>query len=200
MSRDRTVRRAGAAVVAVALGLSGCATQPVDLSVDAAARLQEAVFAVTAAAAQGRHDAAATAVERVRSELDDAVEDGEISVQRYRAVDGALRAVEAELAALRGTAEEEATDDADGGTTEPEEPEEDEAAAQQEPVTPAVPLPAPAEPADEPSDRGRGADQGNQGNGVGPDNNRGRGGGQGQGKGQGRSPGGPSERGSSGRD
>ncbi len=180
--------RTAAVLVAAATALAGCGAQPVDLAADAAARLQEAVWSVSSAAAQGRHDAAAAALARVRSELDVAVEDGDISVQRYRAVDEALRAVEAELTAVREAVASPADDDAAAEAPVAEEPgtEVVEPVVPVDPAPPAPPAPAPQAPADEDAQQGN---EGNQGNGVGPDGNRGRGGGQGgSGKGQGRSP------------
>ncbi|EYR64032.1 hypothetical protein N866_16445, partial [Actinotalea ferrariae CF5-4] len=172
-------RRARAAVLLTAVTvLTGCAPAPADLGADAAGRLQEAVWAVTTAAAQGRHDAAVGALARVRDELDQAAEDGDISVQRYRAVDEALRRAEAELTAVR-----EAAAVAAEGTPEDVPVEEETAApaapAPVAPVVPVEPAPHPQEPSG-PDDTG----QGNQGNGVGPDGNRGRGGGQGKGEGR----------------
>lgn len=168
-------------MVLVALGVGGCSASPADLSEEAGARLQEAVWSVTSAAAQGRLDAAATALERVRSELDRAVEADDISVQRYRDVDDALRAVEAEIAALRDAGAEEADAAAPG------QPGEEAAPAPDSVVAPLPVEPEPA-PADEPADTGgsggnpngdrgdrQGSGSGNQGNGVGPDGNRGRG-------------------------
>jgi hypothetical protein len=182
-------RRWTSFVVLVALGLGGCSASPADLSEEAGARLQEAVWSVTSAAAQGRLDAAATALERVRSELDRAVEADDISVQRYRDVDHALRAVEAEIAALRDAGAEE-VDPADAAV--PDEPGDDAAPAP-DPVVPPLPVEPEPAPADEPADteapegggnggnpagdrgNGAGSSGGNPGNGVGRDGNRGRG-------------------------
>lgn len=185
-------RRTATLLVAGALALGGCAADPVDLSSDAAARLQEAVWAVTSAAAQGRHDAAVGALARVRSELDLAVEDGEISVQRYREVDAALRAAETELAAAQEAAAAALPDDGEPQAAEPEETEPDSTEQPVEAPAPAPPPVAPVVPVDpappaEPSGPQKDTKDGNQGNGVGPDGNRGRGGGQGNG--QGRAPG-----------
>lgn len=175
-------RRVAVVVAAGALTLGGCTAPAVDLAADAGARLQEAVWSVTSAAAQGRLDAAVEALERVRSELDAAVEDGDISVQRYREVDQALRAVDAELAGRRA-AEAAAAEPAEEPPAEaappPEAPSDPAAVAPPLPVAPAPTDPGPAEGqgGERPDDRG-GA--GNQGNGVGPDGNRGRGQGRGR--------------------
>lgn len=180
----RAWERGWVAVVLVGtLGLGGCAGSPVDLSEEAAARLQEAVWSVTSAAAQGRLDAATTALERVRSELDRAVEADDISVQRYREVDDALRAVEAEVAALRQTAA------APDGAPAPQEQDADAAPAPAPDDAVVAPLPVEPGPAAEPpaapdadgGEPGGGREarenpgSGNQGNGVGRDGNRGRG-------------------------
>jgi hypothetical protein len=182
------------------IGLGGCASPPVDLSEQAGARLQEAVWSVSSAAAQGRLDAAATGLERVRAELDRAVEADAISVRRYREVDGAIRAVEAEVEALRAA------------SSAPTAPTDEAAPAPEpEPAPESVVAPLPVEPKAPTGDglqgdagrtgpgdggagrtgNGRGAEgtggtggsggapgdagNGNQGNGVGPDGNRGRG-------------------------
>lgn len=175
--RARLRRRAAVVVAAGALTLGGCTTPPVDLATDAGARLQEAVWSVTSATAQGRLDAAAEALERVRSELDAAAEDGDISVQRYRDVDQALRAVDAELAARRA-AEAAAAEPAQEPPAEAAPPPE----APSDPVAVAPPLPiAPAPAEDQDRERPDAKDgTGNQGNGVGPDGNRGRGQGRGR--------------------
>jgi hypothetical protein len=185
--------RVVAALVAGVIGLGGCASPPVDLSAQAGARLQEAVWSVTSAAAQGRLDAAATGLERVRAELDRAVEADAISVRRYREVDDAIRAVEAEVEALQA-----ASSAAPAPADEPEPAPESVVAPL--PVEPPAPAGdgAPGDgggtgagegEADRAEDGGGaggrgpggddggpdGAGNGNQGNGVGPDGNRGRG-------------------------
>lgn len=93
------------ALVGGALAVGGCgvAHEP-ELAPEAAEALQDAVHAVAVAAAQGRHDAAAAALTDVRAALDAAVENDDVTVQRYREIDTAIQRTE-ELLAVEQTTE-----------------------------------------------------------------------------------------------
>ncbi|QGQ19301.1 hypothetical protein GC089_08740 [Cellulomonas sp. JZ18] len=110
MSAVRGRARAGVAAVVLALVLAGCAAGDVDAR--RAGLLQQDVLAVTAAAAEGRLDAAAVLLERLRTEVDDAHGDGDLSDERHDEVTAALDDVaaqlEAGLAAQAAAAEAEA--------------------------------------------------------------------------------------------
>lgn len=88
---------ASALVGAVLLGAAGCARP--DLDADRARALQTDVLAVTQASAEGRYDAAAALLDRLRSEVADGRERGEISAERYATLTDALDDVATELEA-----------------------------------------------------------------------------------------------------
>lgn len=108
--RSARARRAGATLL-LALALAGCAHG--DLDAARARLLQDDVLAVSAAAAEGRLDAAAVLLERLRTEVDDAHADGDLSDARHEQVTAALDDVAAQLesglAAQAAAAQAEAT-------------------------------------------------------------------------------------------
>src|SRR5690606_9493704 len=95
----RARARAVAGALTVTAVLVGCAAP--DLERGRAEDLQDGVLAVTQAAAGGQYDAAAQAVVALRAELEDAVEQGQVSATRYLLIDDALDCTELELAATR---------------------------------------------------------------------------------------------------
>ncbi len=92
-------------------GLTACARPSADITPAAAAQLQEAVEALVRPVADGRYEGAEAQLARTRAILYEAADAGQLSVARYRSIDDALRAVEAELgtmvAALDTTAADE---------------------------------------------------------------------------------------------
>lgn len=116
--------RRGWGAVAVLTGglvLGGCADAQPDLAADAAEDLQAAVVELAEASAQGRWDAAEEGVARVRAVLEEAAQEGDISVARYANVLAALERTEEELVAAQatdasaGAAETTGPDAAQGG-------------------------------------------------------------------------------------
>lgn len=83
-------------VGALVLGPTACATP--DLADTRARGLQEDVLAVTQASAQGRFEAADALLARLRDEVEEGRERGEMSAERYATLDAALDDVAAELA------------------------------------------------------------------------------------------------------
>lgn len=107
---------AGILTAALLTGATGCAAGS-DLSDPAAARLQQAVAAVVAAADGARYDEALASAAAVRSELERAADAGELSVERYRRIDDALTRTEAELTAAVAAAAAAGVDDDAASTT-----------------------------------------------------------------------------------
>ena len=118
-------------LLATSLTLAGCGQPEPDLSHEAATELQTAVLAVAEAASQGRYDAAAAAAVEVRSALDAAAMTSSLSLQRYRTIDSALRATEAELAALLAAEAQAEAAEAEAAEAEAAETEEAAAAVQE---------------------------------------------------------------------
>lgn len=171
-------RFVAAPMVTLALVLTGCGSSDAALSGGAAAALQDAVHDVAAAAAQGRFDAAVESVAAARSVLEAAADAGEISVQRYRAVDDALTRTEQELEvvlAARGPADAPAEPDASPATDPTPEVAPPEVAP---PVVP--PATVPSTTGDVPEERTSGTDDGGKGNGKGKGENKGNGNGRGR--------------------
>ena len=93
--------RLGAAVVVVALALSGCASSPA-LTETAASELQQDVFAVTNAAKGGDVTAALAALDEATAELEAAYARGDVTKDRRDLIRAAIAAVRAKL---EGTAQ-----------------------------------------------------------------------------------------------
>ncbi|HEY3439052.1 MAG TPA: mucin-associated surface protein [Actinotalea sp.] len=101
MTATRAGRRrtAGLAVVlAAGLALSGCGHARPELEPGRAAAFQREVFAITQAVAAGQFDTAQAGVQRLRTALDLAADDGQVSAPRFRVIDTALDQVTTELA------------------------------------------------------------------------------------------------------
>lgn len=134
----RVVGAVPAAVLAAVLlwSAAACGGQ-VDLDTRAADQLQRAVADVVTAAEQGRYDAAQQAVSHAREVLDQAADDGRLSVGRYRQIDEALTRADAELAAMvqasadRAAAEQAAADQAAADAAAAEHAAAEQAAAEQ---------------------------------------------------------------------
>lgn len=94
-----SARRWAATVVlaAVLVGVGGCARP--DLDAGRARALQSDVLAVTQASAEGRYDAAAALLDRLRAEVEDGRAHGDLSAERYATLSDALDDVATELEA-----------------------------------------------------------------------------------------------------
>ncbi|MDC7121110.1 hypothetical protein OMK64_06125 [Cellulomonas fimi] len=88
---------ASALVATVLLGAAGCARPDVDA--DRARALQSDVLAVTQASAEGRYDAAAALLDRLRAEVEGGRSSGDLSSERYATLSAAIDDVATELEA-----------------------------------------------------------------------------------------------------
>ena len=126
-------RAAGAPIGAVALVLllAGCgARQELDGSTQAV--LQDGVLAVTEAAAAGRYDVAEAELVEVRTDLEAAVDAGQVTATRYRLIDDALDRATVELTAARDAlAAEQAAAQAAAEQAAAEQAAAEQAAAEQ---------------------------------------------------------------------
>lgn len=107
MTRRFPAARLVVAVLVAGALLAGCGSSP-ELAPSAAGELQQSVLEVTQAAADGRFELAAAGLADVRQELIAAAEQGDVSADRYRTIDEALTAAEAQLATVQQALAEQA--------------------------------------------------------------------------------------------
>lgn len=126
-----------APALALLVVLAGC-SQGAELDAERAAALQQSVLTVSEEAAAGRHDAAQAALAEVRSELEAAVDAGDVSTARFRQIDDALDRTDQEIsaalaaqAAAQAAAEQAAAEQAAAEQAAAEQAAAEQAAAEQ---------------------------------------------------------------------
>ncbi|MFS0700365.1 mucin-associated surface protein [Cellulomonas sp. 179-A 4D5 NHS] len=126
-----------APALALVVVLAGCG-QGAELDAERAAALQQSVLTVSEEAAAGRHGAAQAALAQVRSELEAAVDAGEVSTARYRQIDDALDRTDQEVsaalaaqAAAQAAAEQAAAEQAAAEQAAAEQAAAEQAAAEE---------------------------------------------------------------------
>jgi hypothetical protein len=116
-------------VLALGLGLSGCAGQS-DFPSDVAASMQSQVMAVSTASAALDYPTALTRLAELEVSLDDAVARGTITAERAQAIRSAIELVRADLTALTAPPPEDEEDNSGpgngNGNGKPEKPKDED--------------------------------------------------------------------------